>query len=141
MKNAPILILEASEQPYLSIGCRFGRIKAFGHEYIYISESDAFLRKDYEKMYTQLKKNGIVLKDNSGSITVIVYNTGLHDRKLSLYNKSLIYKSVPHLQSKNEIIQNLDLQVFENFDEHRMEEYKKTHLIILNQNQVVYDNE
>jgi hypothetical protein len=52
-QNAPILILQASEQPYLSLGCRFGKIKAFGHEYTYLSENDAFLRRDYQKKYNE----------------------------------------------------------------------------------------
>lgn len=50
---APILILSASQQPYLSLGCRFGGVKAFGHEYIYIPPKDAFLRKDYVKEYSK----------------------------------------------------------------------------------------
>jgi hypothetical protein len=52
-QNAPILIMEASNQPYLSLGCKFGGIKAFGHEYLYIPPKDAFLRKDYVKEYSK----------------------------------------------------------------------------------------
>jgi hypothetical protein len=50
-QNAPVLILQASKQPYLSIGVRYGGIKAFGYEYLYIPTHDAFLRKDYQKKY------------------------------------------------------------------------------------------
>jgi hypothetical protein len=84
--------------------------------------------------------SGIVLQDNNASVTLIAYNTGNQERKPSLYNKSLIYKSVPTLQSKNEIIQNLDLQDFESFDEKKIQDYKNSHLIIMNQNEVVYDS-
>ena len=87
-----------------------------------------------------LKKNGIVLKDKNETITLIAYNTGNQERKPSLYNKSLIYKSVQPIKSANEIIQNFDLQDFEMFSEGKIEEYKKSHLIILNQNEVVYDS-
>jgi len=54
--KAPILILSASQQPYLSLGCRFGGVKAFGHEYTYIYDKDAFLRKDYLKEYNKCLK-------------------------------------------------------------------------------------
>lgn len=87
-----------------------------------------------------LKKNGIVLKDKNETITLIAYNTGNQERKPSLYNKSLIYKSVQPIKSANEIIQNFDFQDFEMFSEDKMEEYKKSHLILLNQNEVVYDS-
>lgn len=57
-EKAPILILHASHQPYLSIGCRFGGVKAFGHEYTYIQARDAFLRKDWIKKLAAHNKNG-----------------------------------------------------------------------------------
>ena len=50
-KKGPVLILHASIQPYLSIGVRFGGIKAFGSEYVYLPEHDAFLRKNEVKRY------------------------------------------------------------------------------------------
>jgi len=55
-QKVPILILNASAQPYLSIGVRYGRIKAFGCEYTYIRKQDAFLRKDYIEQYKEYKK-------------------------------------------------------------------------------------
>jgi hypothetical protein len=87
-----------------------------------------------------LKKNGIVLTDNDGSITLIAYNTGNQERQPSLYNKALIYSSVQPIKSASEIIQKFDFQEFEKFSESKIEEYKKTHLIIMNQNEVVYDS-
>ena len=56
-EKAPILILNASRQPYLSIGTHFGGIKAFGYEYIYLPIEDAFLRKDYVKKYNKHRKS------------------------------------------------------------------------------------
>lgn len=49
--NGPTIILSGSRQPYLSIGVRFGGIKAFGSEYVYLPEHDAFLRKDEVRRY------------------------------------------------------------------------------------------
>jgi hypothetical protein len=46
---AAILILNASQQPYISIGVRFGGIKMNGHEYVYHPVKDAFIRKDFAK--------------------------------------------------------------------------------------------
>ena len=57
-KEAPILILYGSQQPYLSIGRHYGGVKAFGYEYVYMQPQDAFLRKDYVKHYNKHKKNG-----------------------------------------------------------------------------------
>jgi len=87
-----------------------------------------------------LNKNGIVLSDNRGDITVIAYNTGNQEISSSLYNKALIYKSVQPIKSANEIMQNFDLQDFERFKESKIKDYKKSHLIVLNQNEVVYDS-
>ena len=88
-----------------------------------------------------LKKNGIVLKDNDETITLIAYNTGNQERKPSLYNKALIYKSVEPIKAASEIIENFDSSDFENFDALKLEDYKKSNLIIMNQNEVVYDSE
>jgi len=55
-QKAPILILQASKQPYLSIGRHYGGVKAFGYEYVYMQPQDAFLRKDYVKHYNKHKK-------------------------------------------------------------------------------------
>lgn len=87
-----------------------------------------------------INKNGIVLSDNRGDITVIAYNTENKEVSPSLYNKSLIYKSVQPIKSSNEIMQNFDLQDFERFKESKIKDYKKSHLIVLNQNEVVYDS-
>ena len=59
IKRAPILILHGSKQPYISLGCYTGGIKMYGYEYVYMSVKDAFLRKDYLKIYNKhIKKNG-----------------------------------------------------------------------------------
>jgi len=55
-KNAPIIILEASKQPFLSIGTVYGAINTYGHDYSYIKQEDAFLRKDYLVEYSKFKK-------------------------------------------------------------------------------------
>lgn len=51
MDNKPILILNASTQPYISLGVKFGGIIVNGIEYTYITEHDAFLDKKYLKKY------------------------------------------------------------------------------------------
>lgn len=58
MKESPILILEGSKQPYLSIGVHYGGLNVFGYEFVYISTHDAFIRKDYVKKYNKHKKSG-----------------------------------------------------------------------------------
>jgi hypothetical protein len=55
-KNAPIIILEASKQPFLSIGTIYGAINTNGQDYTYIKSEDAFLRKDYLSEYNKCKK-------------------------------------------------------------------------------------
>lgn len=68
-------------------------------------------------------KNGIVLRDVEGQITVIAYVP---------YNKAQIYKSVQPLRQANEIIDKLDKGDYEIFDDSKMKEYQKSsHLIIL----------
>jgi hypothetical protein len=89
-----------------------------------------------------LKKNGIILRDKENQITLISYNTGNQKIGTALYNKKLIYTYVPPIRQANEIIQSLDNQLYEAFDESKIEEYKKSNrLIIMNQNEVVYDSE
>ena len=88
-----------------------------------------------------LKKNGIVLKDNDGEIALIAYNTGNQEIKPSLYNKSLIYKSVQPIKNANEIIENFDSGNYERFDADKIDLLKKKHLIIINQNEIIYDNQ
>lgn len=48
-----VLILHGSQQPYLSIGIRYGGIKLNGKEYVYLPRHDAFLRKDHERKYNK----------------------------------------------------------------------------------------
>jgi hypothetical protein len=55
-KNAPIMILEASKQPFLSIGTIYGAINTYGQDYTYIKTQDVFLRNDYLKEYNKFKK-------------------------------------------------------------------------------------
>jgi len=55
-KNAPIMILEASKQPFLSIGTIYGAINTYGQNYTYIKTEDVFLRNDYLKEFKKFKK-------------------------------------------------------------------------------------
>jgi hypothetical protein len=55
-KNAPIMILEASKQPFLSIGTIYGAINTYGQDYTYIKTEDVFLRNDYLKEFKKFKK-------------------------------------------------------------------------------------
>ena len=54
-KNAPIIINEASKQPFLSIGTIYGAINTYGQDYTYIKSEDVFLRNDYLKEYKKFK--------------------------------------------------------------------------------------
>jgi len=88
------------------------------------------------------KKEGIVLRDKENQITLIAYNTENRETGAELYNKALIYKSVKPIRQANDIIEMLDNQLYEQFDESKIEDYKKSNrLIIMNQNEVVYDSE
>ena len=88
-----------------------------------------------------LNKNGIVLNDANNTITLIAYNSGNQDRDASIYNKALIYRAVQPIRQANEIIERFDNNQYENFDESKIESYKANHLIIVNQNEVIYDSE
>ena len=55
-KNAPIVISEASKQPFLSIGTIYGAINTYGQDYTYIKNEDVFLRNDYLKEFKKFKK-------------------------------------------------------------------------------------
>lgn len=55
-KNAPIIIAEASKQPFLSIGTIYGAINTYGQNYTYIKTEDVFLRNDYLKEFKKFKK-------------------------------------------------------------------------------------
>jgi hypothetical protein len=57
-EKSPILILEGSKQPYLSIGRHYGGIRAFGYDYVYFTSHDAFIKKDYVRKYNKHKKSG-----------------------------------------------------------------------------------
>ena len=52
------MILEASKQPFLSIGTIYGAINTFGQDYTYIKTEDVFLRNDYLKEFKKFKKWG-----------------------------------------------------------------------------------
>jgi len=54
-EKAPILILGASSQPYLSLGRHFGGVKAYGTSYKYVQKEDAFVREDWMKKYNSKK--------------------------------------------------------------------------------------
>jgi hypothetical protein len=54
-KNAPIIIMEASKQPFLSIGTIYGKINTYGQNYTYIKNEDAFLREDYINEHKKFK--------------------------------------------------------------------------------------
>jgi len=54
-EKAPILILEASSQPFLSLGRHFGGVKAYGISYKYVQKEDAFVREDWMKKYNSKK--------------------------------------------------------------------------------------
>lgn len=56
--EVPILILQGSKQPYLSIGIYSGGIIFQGKEYMYMPTQDAFLRSDYVKEYRKHSKQG-----------------------------------------------------------------------------------
>lgn len=69
-------------------------------------------------------KNGIVLTDIEGKITLIAYEP---------YHKAYIYKAIQPLRQANEIIEKFDKGDYEIFDETKMKEYQKSNqLIILN---------
>jgi len=56
--EAPILILQGSKQPYLSIGVHTGGINFQGKAYYYMPQQDAFLQADYMKEYNKQRKQG-----------------------------------------------------------------------------------
>ena len=56
--NTPILILEASKQPFISAGTLAGGIKLEGIEYVFLRKHNAFLRKEYLGKYNRLTKSG-----------------------------------------------------------------------------------
>lgn len=56
-QKAPILIFNVTQQPFLSIGRHYGGVRAWGYEYHYYPDKDAYIRKDYVKLFNKLKKN------------------------------------------------------------------------------------
>ena len=91
-----------------------------------------------------LQKNGLVLKSHDKSIIVLAYNTGVKEFNPSLYNLRLIRDVVAKIDNlkSNELVSIFVNQVsLERFDEKKLDEYKKAkHLIICNQNEVVYNS-
>ena len=89
-----------------------------------------------------LEKNGIVLRE--GDVTLICYNTGNQKRSLALYNQSLIYKTILPIDKDiaSKMIANLNNGVFETFAESKSKDYQNSqHLIVMNQNEVLYTSE
>jgi len=99
---------------------------------------DGGLVHSLEMAMTNLKKNGIVIKHDG--ITLIAYNTGNQERQPSLYRKAIMYNSIQPKKQAAEIIEKFDKGQYENFDKNKIEEYKNYHLIIINQNEVIYDS-
>jgi len=99
---------------------------------------DGGLTHSLEMAMTNLKKNGIVIKHDG--ITLIAYNTGNHERQPSLYRKAIMYDAIHPKKQAAEIIEKFDKGQYENFDENEIQEYKNSHLIIINQNEVIYDS-
>lgn len=48
--DTPIVIMNASKQPIISIGAKFGKVWINGKQYVYFPDFDAFVRKDCEKI-------------------------------------------------------------------------------------------
>ena len=67
MQETPILILEASRQPYLSIARHTGAIRYNGSEYLYIPPRDALLRKDWVKVYQSLPYDDFLAAVRTGT--------------------------------------------------------------------------
>ena len=59
-KKAPIVILNASQLPFLSIGVKFGGITAYGVKYNYIQETDAYVQSFYIKELKNRKWNNFM---------------------------------------------------------------------------------
>jgi len=57
-EDTPVLILHGSQQPYLSIGVRYGGIRFNGKEYVFLPRHDAFLREDHKRKYTKHTRAG-----------------------------------------------------------------------------------
>jgi ribosomal protein S18 acetylase RimI-like enzyme len=94
-----------------------------------------------EQSILNLKKNGIVL--SIGDVTLICYNTGNQNRHSALYNQHLIYKVVSNIDKDlaSKIIVKFNDGIYDQFDEDKIGEYKKSkHLIVINQNEVLYDS-
>jgi hypothetical protein len=61
--NNPIVIMQASKQPYLSIGVRFGGVTVNGVKYIYLPPHDAYLDMKYVKMHNKFLKENKTWED------------------------------------------------------------------------------
>lgn len=85
-----------------------------------------------------LSKNGIVLTDKEKMFLLIVYNDASIPC-LVMYNKNLIYYCINPIRQANEILEQFDNNGYDNFDENKIEEYKKSNnLIIINQRDILY---
>jgi len=130
-----------------------------------IKYKDGGLLHAIDLSFDNLQKNGLVLKSyDEKSLIVIVYNSGGQEigkgLYKGLYNINLImdyichsgdyevdgkkYRPAAYADLANQIITVLDNPMprhKSNFDINKMDEYRKAnHLIIMNQNEVVYDS-
>jgi len=95
-------------------------------------------------IYTSInKKNGIVINDENSHIIAILYNTGNLSRKLSLYNISLIYKTISEIDkdAASRMVVNINQGIFDEFDKDNIGKYKNSKMLfIFNQNEVLYNS-
>lgn len=89
--------------------------------------------------------NGIVLfaEIENVSLTVIAYNTGLHERSLSLYNFTLINQLIKNNELVSELADNIIVSLsylkYSPFNQSKIKDYfKSTVTIICNQNEQVF---
>lgn len=61
--DTPIVIMNASKQPFISLGVKFGKIWINGKEYVYLQEFDAFLRRDKIKNSRNSNKKSVSLTE------------------------------------------------------------------------------
>lgn len=61
--DTPIVIMNYSKQPFISLGVKFGKIWINGKEYVYLQEFDAFLRRDKIKNSRNSNKKSVSLTE------------------------------------------------------------------------------
>ena len=61
--ETPIVIMNDSKQPFISLGVKFGKIWIDGKEYVYLQEFDAFLRRDKIKNSRNSNKKSVSLTE------------------------------------------------------------------------------